>query len=37
MNKDKDSRGIVKRCLQVWCDVTVNDDGYYCTMVEIKH
>ena len=37
MNKDKDSRGIVKRCLQLWCDVNVNDDGYYCTMVEIKN
>ena len=34
---NKNSRGLVKRCLQVCCDVTVNDDGYYCTMVEIKN
>ena len=29
---NKDSRGLVKHCLQVYYDVTVNDDQYYCTM-----
>ena len=34
---NKDNRGHVKHCLQVCYDVTVNDDGYFCTMVEIKN